>query len=104
MNNWQEALQVISDYEAIVKWTLKDDFGYYWMLIPSSEEIQEKGFSATISSPLDFDDLESIEVHRHYEHGYPKIEYYIESIQKSLSSITTLKVSNENEILKIECI
>jgi len=74
------------------------------MLVPGGEEIEENGFSATVSSPLDFDDLESIEIHRHYEHGFSKIEYYIESIQKSLSLITTIKVSNDNEILKIECI
>jgi len=101
-NNWQETLQVISDYEAIVKWTLKNGYGYYWMLVPGNEEIQENGFSETVKSPLHFDDLESIEIHRHHEYEHSEIEYYIESIQKSISLITNLQVSSENEILKIK--
>ncbi len=104
MSNWQETLQVISDYDAMVKWTLKEGYGFYWMLVPSSEEIHENGFSEDVKSPLNFDDLASVEIYKHYEHGCSMIEYYIESIQKSISSITNLKVSNENEILKIEII
>ena len=101
-NNWQETLQVISDYDAIAKWTLKNGYGYYWMPVPSNQEIQENGFSDTAKSPLEFDDLAFIEIHKHCEHGNCKIEYYIESIQKSISSITNLHVSSENEILRIE--
>jgi len=102
INNWQETLQVISDYEAIAKWTLKNGYGYYWMLVPNNDEIQENGFSETVKSPLHFDDLESIEIHKHHEHGHPDKEHYIESIQKAISLTTNLQVSNENEILRIK--
>jgi len=102
MNNWQETLQVISDYEAVAKWTLKNDYGYYWMLVPSSDEIKENGFSETVMAPLNFDDLAFVEIYKTCIHDGSVIDYYIESIHKSISSITNLKVSNENEILKIE--
>jgi len=103
MSNWQETLQVISDYDAVAKWTLKNGYGFYWMLVPSSDEINENGFSEAVMAPLHFSDLASVEIYKTCDHGGSKIDYYIESIQKSISSITNLKVSNENEILKIEC-
>ena len=74
------------------------------MLVPSNEEIHENGFNETAKSPLQFDDLEFIEIHKHHAHVHSGIEYYIESIQKSISSITNLQVSSENEILRIESI
>ena len=102
MNSWQETLQVISDYDAIAKWTLKDGYGFFWMLIPEKKEIKENGFSKTVMSPLLFEDLEYIEIHKCYKLGCHKEEYYIESIQKAISSKSNLKVSYEDEVLKIE--
>ena len=102
-NHWQEILQTISVYNVIAKWTLKYGNGhYYWMLIPNKKDILENKFSASVSSHLNFNELDFIEIYKEFKSGNLQIKNDIESIKKTVTLLGNAKVSLSNEILKIE--